>query len=277
MNFLNFYQHLPAYINPVAFRVGSFMVAWYSLMYLLAFATVYLLLSYRIKKKEGNFNQEQITDFLIYAILGLLVGARLGYVFFYNPLYFWHSPLAIISPFDSGGNYTGIYGMSYFGGVAGIILAALLFVKKYRVDFWQLADFVVPAIPAGYFFGRLGNFLNGELFGRVNDKPWGMYFSDGLLRHPSQLYEAFFEGLILFTILWVHRNNQKFFGQFLPIYLFGYGFFRFFIEFFREPDPQLGLFFGGLTLNQVFSLLVMLAAVVVLFSIRRKDAKITDR
>jgi len=277
MDFLGFYQHLPSDINPVAIRIGSFSVAWYSLMYLAAFATVYLLLSYRIKKKEGNFIQAEITDFLLYAILGLRVGARLGYVFFYNPLYFLHSPAAIIWPYDASGAYTGIHGMSYFGGVIGIVSAALIFVKKYRANFWQLADFVVPAIPAGYFFGRLGNFLNGELFGRVTDKPWGMYFSDGLLRHPSQLYEAYFEGLVLFVILWAHRNNPKFAGQILPIYLFDYGLFRFGIEFFRAPDPQLGLFFGALTLNQIFSLLAMVLAVAIGFSIRRKDAKIIDR
>jgi phosphatidylglycerol:prolipoprotein diacylglycerol transferase len=276
MDLINSYQRLPSHIDPVAFRVGAFAVTWYSLAYLAAFTVVYLLLIYRIKKKEGDFSREEISDFLLYAIIGLLIGARFGYVLFYDPLYFWHSPISVIWPFDASGNYTGIRGMSYFGGLTGIVLASLIFVRKYKTNFWKLADFVVPAIPAGYFFGRLGNFLNGELYGRVTTKPWGMYFSDGLLRHPSQLYEAFFEGLVLFAILWVNRGNRKFSGQLLPLYLFGYGFYRFFIEFFREPDPQLGLFFGLLTLNQLFSILAMSVAATAFFYFGRKGAKIVN-
>lgn len=279
-NFLSVYQHLPLYINPIAFRIGIFSIHWYSLMYLAAFLTVYLLLMYRIKKKEGEYDKSFIFDFLVYAIIGLLIGARLGYVLFYNLSYYFSHPLEIILPIRATG--FGIYGMSYFGGVIGIILVSLIFAKRKKINFWQLADFVVPAIPVGYFFGRIGNFLNGELYGRITQKPWGMYFPldpTGLLRHPSQLYEAFFEGLVIFAILWSFRNlktsdvqiDRRFKdircpnGSLLLLYLFLYGLSRFFIEFFREPDPQIGLAFGFLTLGQILSSLLMVVAIAIYF------------
>lgn len=266
----NVYQHLPSIINPVAFKIGGFEIRWYALMYLLAFAVVYLLLIYRLKKKEANYRPDFVPDLLLAAILGMLSGGRLGFVFFYDPVFFWHNPLAIISPWNASGSYVGIFGMSYYGGVIGIILAGIIFCKKYRINFWQLADFVVPAIPAGYFFGRLGNFLNGELFGRATDRSWGMYFADGILRHPSQLYEAFFEGLVLFIFVWLMRNKVKFPGQLLAFYLFGYGFLRFFIEFFREPDPQVGLFLNFLTLGQIFSAITMASMLALYFRNKQK-------
>jgi phosphatidylglycerol:prolipoprotein diacylglycerol transferase len=134
-----------------------------------------------------------------------------------------------------------------------------------EISFLDLADFVIPAIPAGYFFGRIGNFLNGELFGRITQKSWGMYFpGETMLRHPSQLYEAFFEGIILFLILWIFRNNKKLTGQFLPLYLLGYAFFRFWLEFWREPDAQIGLVLNFFTLGQTFSL-IMAGLALILF------------
>jgi len=278
---LSFYQHLPENISPIAVSVGFFSVYWYSVAYLVGFAVVYRLLRYRILQGEDkslnpNFNPPAggqisnkiqnpkyqmlglIFDWMSYSILGLLVGGRLGYVLFYNFGYYLQNPVAIISPYDfSVGIWTGILGMSYFGGVMGIIVASYIFTKKNKIDFWSWADWVVPAIPAGYFFGRIGNFWNGELFGRITEKPWGMYFPADfglVLRHPSQLYEAFFEGLVLFVILWRRRNKIKFPGQLLVTYLFCYGFFRFGIEFFREPDNGAALFLGFLTLGQIFSL-----------------------
>lgn len=295
---LNFYQHLPEHINPIVFSVGSFSVRWYSIMYLVAFATVYFLLSYRIRKKENLFeiNKNQLANLLIYLIIGLLVGARLGYILFYDFSYFLRNPLEIFLPFHITGcwllvtsyKYVGLSGMSYFGGLAGVVVAGYIFSKKQKLSFWKLADFIIPAIPAGYFFGRVGNFLNDELYGRATDVPWGMYFSaDPLrLRHPSQLYEAFFEGLVLFLILWLLRNKSKFSGQLLCLYFFGYGFFRFFIEFFREPDPlrlgslseaspQIGLIAGFLTLGQIFSLALIIFSVFLWYNVRRTNRPIT--
>jgi len=295
------YQNLPFLIDPVVFSIGFFSVRWYSLTYLGGFAVVYLLLRYRVKKGEAgkirnsksetnpnfqdtnskpaiskkilnskfevrNLYDEKILDFMLYAVVGLLVGARFGYVFFYNFDYFTRYPWEIMLPFKTGGTefqFTGIAGMSYHGGLIGIIAATWLFARKNRINFWHWIDFAVPAIPAGYFFGRLGNFLNGELYGRVTGSIWGMYFpldALGKLRHPSQIYEAFFEGFVLFAVLWFLRNRKMIPASNFIIYIFGYGFFRFFIEFFREPDPQIGLIFNFLTLGQIFSLAMMAIA-----------------
>lgn len=269
----NFYQNLPLHINPVALKIGFFSLTWYSLMYLAAFLIIYLLLKWRLKNDFVNFPNflnlsRNIETLLVYIILGIVIGARLGYVFFYNWHYFFQNPWQIISPFDAVGNFVGIYGLSYHGGLVGAILAGWFFIRKYKIDFWQLTDFIIPAIPAGYFFGRIGNFLNGELYGRITEKSWSMYFRDEssliMLRHPSQLYEAFFEGLVLFIILWLLRNNQKLSGKFFPLYLLGYGFFRFFIEFWRQPDIQIGLIASFLTIGQIFSLVMIGAAILIL-------------
>lgn len=277
MSFINLYQSLPMHLNPIAFRIGFFPIGWYSLMYVAGFLTVYFLLKWRLKndQKIFNFSIYDLENFIFFSILGVILGGRIGYVLFYAPGYFLLHPLEIISPIDSMGNFIGIYGMSYHGGAIGLIFASILFAKKYKINFWKLADFVVPAIPAGYFFGRIGNFLNGELYGRLTSSSWGMYFYNPNfisweLRIPSQLLEALFEGLILFGVLWILRNKRYLHGIFLELYLIGYGFFRFFIEFVREPDWQIGFvgkIFGlQITLGQVYSLgMVIIALVFFLF------------
>ena len=268
-NWLQFYQELPLRINPLAFHIGFVQISWYALMYLVGFAVVYYLLVWRIKKKEGDWSKETIQEFLIYAFLGVVIGGRLGYVIFYNLPFYLNNPLAIISPFNQGA-WTGIYGMSYHGGLMGVLIATVFFCRKNKFNFLSLADFIVPAVPAGYFFGRLGNFWNGELFGRITVKSWGMYFpGETLLRHPSQLYEAFFEGLILFLILWALRNGIKYKNKLLHVpcfmlYVLGYSVFRFGLEFFRQPDEQIGLIGGFLTLGQIFSLVLILLAILTL-------------
>jgi phosphatidylglycerol---prolipoprotein diacylglyceryl transferase len=273
------YQHLPYYLNPVAVSFGSFRVDWYSLMYLAGFLTVYCLLKYRIKKeKPSQFPEDLILDLLIWIFIGLIVGGRLGYVFFYDFSFFWHNPLAIISPFDPMTHeFIGLYGMSYHGGLIGVIIAATLFSQKRKVDFWQLADFVVPAVPAGYFFGRIGNFINGELYGRITGRAWGMYFpSDfsGLLRHPSQIYEAILEGLVLFAILWNFKNHGRFRGKMLGLYAVGYATFRIIVEFFREPDIQIGYIWGYLTLGQILSFFMLVFGLILIFRGQRSKKMI---
>lgn len=288
--FINFYQHLPEHINPIVFSFGFFSLRWYSLMYLAGFAAVYFLLEYRIKKGEykilkfSNNNQlanlqlkNLIFDVVLYCFMGLLIGARLGYVIFYNPEYYLENPLAVISPINNAGDMVGISGMSYFGGFVGVIIAGCVFAKKRGISFLKLADFVAPAVPAGYFFGRVGNFLNGELYGRITEEPWGMYFSDGVLRHPSQLYEAFFEGIILFALLWPLRNglrykNKLFYGSCFILYALGYAFFRFVVEFFREPDQQIDLIWGLLTLGQAFSIILAFMAGIIFIIQKKKNA-----
>ena len=284
-NFINFYQHLPQYISPAVFSIGRFSIGWYALSYLLGFITVYFLLKYRIKKGEAakikNFplNNDSILNFLIYIFIGLLIGARLGYAIFYNLPYYLQNPLAIISPFDPvSGEFIGIFGMSYHGGLVGIIIASLIFVKKYKLNFWQLANFAIPAIPAGYFFGRIGNFFNGELYGKITDKIWGMYFSSqnfapAQLRHPSQIYEAVLEGLLIFLILWPLRNNPKFKNKLLGLYLVFYSIARIIAEFFRQPDEHIGYITGFLTLGQILSSFMLIFGLILIFMVNYKQSE----
>ncbi|MFA5961229.1 MAG: prolipoprotein diacylglyceryl transferase [Parcubacteria group bacterium] len=292
-NFLDFYQHIPEKINPEIMHFGFFSVGWYALMYAVALLVVWLLLKKRLqlfedkkifsKLEEGRNisaknklqkKQEVLLDFLLFCFFGVIIGGRLGYVFFYNfPFYSAH-PLAIISPFDlDTGKLIGIYGMSYHGGLLGVLIAAWIFIKKYKINFWALADFIIPVIPAGYFFGRIGNFLNGELYGRVTVSRFGMYFPadpTGVLRYPSQLYEAFLEGFLLFIFFWFWRNYKSFSGKFLALYLIGYAGARFAGEFFREPDPQIGFIFGNFTLGQIFSLAMFFGGLILLFLKKNK-------
>lgn len=270
-DFSNLYHNLPIRIDPTL-TVGFFSIRWYSIMYLVAFAVVYGLLVFRLGKKEWNLEKEKIIDLMIFLIFGLLVGGRLGFILFYNPEYYFKNPLAMISPFGVEGDFVGISGMSYHGGLVGVILAGIFFARKNKINFLELADFVVPAVSAGYFFGRIGNFLNGELYGKVTQSSLGMSFGNGPFRHPSQLYEAFFEGFVLFAILWGLRKKSKFPGLLLLIYILGYATFRFFVEFYREPDRQIDFWGNYFSLGQIFSVLMVLFSVIAFFVLKRKSA-----
>lgn len=261
-------------------------------MYVVGFLVVWLLLDWRIRKGEQSMSniqypmpnakearskereaknnikytkyqtQETLLDFLLFAFFGGLLGGRIGYVIFYNPAYFLTHPMRIVSPFNlMDGGFEGLYGMSYHGALVGGIAGAWIFSKIRRINFLEYADFVVPALPLGYFFGRIGNFLNGELFGRVTSSKFGMYFasSPNVLRYPSQLFEAFVEGLLLFAVLWKVRNQKKINpGFFLFFYIAGYCAARFFCEFFRSPDDQIGFLFWGLTMGQIISIIFII-------------------
>ncbi|UCD33192.1 MAG: prolipoprotein diacylglyceryl transferase, partial [Desulfobacterales bacterium] len=188
--------------------------------------------------------------------IGLIIGARLGYVLFYNPSYYILHPLEIFLPFTftNGVTFTGISGMSFHGGLLGVIISAVVFAKMNRLSFWEMADLFVPAIPLGYTFGRIGNFINGELYGRVTTSLIGMYFPQApgtATRHPSQLYEAFFEGIFLFAVLWPMRKMPLPNGTMLGFYLIGYGTVRFFIEYFRQPDVHLGFVWLSFSMGQI--------------------------
>lgn len=256
---LDFYQKLPSIINPIAFSIGSFSVYWYSLMYLMGFVTILALLYWRVRKKETNILWIDIFDFLLGSFLAVIIGGRIGYILFYNLNYFLTNPIKIVWPFNEAGEFIGIYGMSYHGGAIGFLAMAYFFCKKRKITFLKLTDFVLPAVPAGYFFGRVGNFLNGELYGRVTNAGWGMNFGDGFLRQPSQLYEAFFEGIVLFLIIWTVRNKlSRRLGLVSGIYVLGYGTIRFLLEFFREPDKHLGFYFGYFTMGQILSVIMII-------------------
>jgi phosphatidylglycerol:prolipoprotein diacylglycerol transferase len=264
-----FWANIPEHINPVAFAIGPIRVHWYGLMYAAAFFVGYSLVLYRIKRESFSYKKEAILDFMILSMICLLVGGRLGYVLFYNLPYFLANPISIISPIDfsSGIHYTGITGMSFHGALIGVFLSFVFYCRKNKINLWRYMDLFAPTIPLGYTLGRIGNFLNGELYGRATTVPWGMYFPlDEMhqLRHPSQLYEAFFEGIILFIILWNLRKVKVFDGFVSVMYLIGYGTIRFFIEFVREPDAQLGFVLGSLTMGQILCLLMVIIGITIL-------------
>ncbi|MCG6908512.1 MAG: prolipoprotein diacylglyceryl transferase [Deltaproteobacteria bacterium] len=254
---VTWWQHLPGSLSPVLLDLGPLKLRYYGLMYVVAFAVVYALVLFRIKTEEKIvISKNQAADLMTAMILGLIIGARLGYVLFYNLSYYLNHPLEIVLPFDfsNGFRFVGIAGMSYHGGLIGVIAAALIYCRRNKVDFWKAADLFVPAVPLGYTFGRLGNFINGELYGRITSYGIGMYFPQApgkSLRHPTQLYEAFFEGIFLFCILWLTRKMPKPAGASIAIYIMGYGIVRFFIEFYREPDAQIGFVFLSFTMGQL--------------------------
>jgi phosphatidylglycerol:prolipoprotein diacylglycerol transferase len=275
--FWDWWQHLPANLDPVIFQIGSFKLQYYGLMYIVAFATTYILVLYRIKREERfDITKDQVKDLTTYLILGLIVGARLGYVIFYNPSYYLKHPLEIILPFSfsNGVTFTGISGMSYHGGLIGVLIAGTLYVRKNNINPWDVIDLYFPVVPLGYTFGRLGNFINGELYGRVTAAPIGMYFPQAetkALRHPSQLYEAFFEGIFLFIVLWSIRKMKLPQGTMLALYLLGYGLVRFIIEYFREPDAHLGFVFLSFSMGQVLCSLMILGGVGLYLYLWRKE------
>ena len=273
--FWNWWQQLPSHISPVLFQMGPVKIQYYGLMYIVAFTITYTLVTFRLKKGEGPaMSAEQLQSLFTAMIVGLLVGARMGYVLFYNFSYYLRHPLEVILPFNfsHGMTYTGIAGMSFHGGGIGITIAVWLYTRKTKFSFLQVADLIAPMIPLGYTFGRIGNFINGELYGRITSRPWGMYFPlapTHALRHPSQLYEAFFEGIFLFGVLWVVRNRARVPGTMLALYLVGYGLIRFCIEFFRQPDPQLGFVLAGLSMGQILCTIMVLVGMGALMYPRR--------
>lgn len=260
------WQNLPSHINPYIASFGPVRLHWYGLMYVVAFTVGYLLVAWRVRKGEVGITIATLQDFMTWAVLGVVVGGRLGYAIFYAPLYFLKHPLQLVLPF-SDGRFTGIAGMSFHGGLIGIIIATLWFVRKKKLSLWKFADAFVPATALAFMFGRIGNFLNGELWGRETDVPWAMRFpraGDALLRHPSQLYEALGEGLLLFLILWPLRNRKSLESHFLALYLIGYGLIRFLIEYVREPDRHLGNVLGPFTMGQTLSAVTLIGGILLL-------------
>ncbi|MGD8889943.1 MAG: prolipoprotein diacylglyceryl transferase [Desulfobacterales bacterium] len=275
-DFWSWWQHLPNNISPVILEIGWFKLQYYGLMYIVAFAVTYFLVLYRVKHEDRfEITKDQVKDVTTLLIIGLIIGARLGYVLFYNLSYYLTHPLEIILPFSfsNGFQFTGISGMSYHGGLVGVIIAGWLYVRKAKIDFWKGVDLFMPVIPLGYTFGRLGNFINGELYGRITTASIGMYFPlapTKELRHPSQLYEAFFEGIFLFAVLWSIRKINLPKGAMLAIYLIGYGLVRFIIEYFREPDAHLGFVLHSFSMGQILCSLMIISGGILYFYLFRK-------
>ncbi len=253
-------------ISPVLFELGPLQVRWYGLMYVLGFFATYFLVQRQIRRFRLDHLAPHFENLNIVLLLCLVAGGRLGYVFFYNFSYYIQHPLEIPATWQGG--------MSFHGALIGLLAGGFFFCRRNRLDFFETADLYIATVPVGLFLGRLGNFINGELFGRVSDVPWAMVFPDGgpLPRHPSQLYEALLEGFFLFAILWTlkevkHRRGWAH-GTLLAAFLVFYGLFRSFVELFREPDAHLGFLLGSLTMGQLLSF-AMIGAGLLLGVLRR--------
>ncbi len=270
-------------INPVAVKIGPLAVHWYGLMYLVGIAAGWFLLVRRTRKPEVGWTPSQVADVCFYAAIGVVLGGRIGYVLFYNLPYYMAHPVRIVYVWDGG--------MSFHGGLIGVLIACGIYGWRYRRRLFDIMDFIAPVVPIGLFCGRIGNFINGELWGKVAHLPWSMRLpcSDArFIRYctahpgvgyspphqPSQLYEALLEGVALFVILWWFSAKQRPRMAVAGLFSLGYGVFRFSVEFIRLPDPQLGyLAFGWLTMGQVLSLPMILAGIVLIWlAYRRREA-----
>jgi phosphatidylglycerol:prolipoprotein diacylglycerol transferase len=253
---MNAWNNIYASFDPVAFHIFSFPVHWYGMMYVLALVSALYIASYIIKKDSIDFKKDELDIYFIYVEIGVILGARLGYLLFYDShiMYYLTNPLQIFNPFDAEGNFIGIRGMSFHGAVIGFVLSSYIYCKKYKISFGMVADLAAISIPLAYVFGRIGNFLNQELIGRETDVSWGILV-DGVLRHPSQLYEAFLEGIVVFMIVYIYRKYKRFSGELILVYGFSYGLLRSIAEIWRAPDAHIGyVCCDFITLGQSISL-----------------------
>lgn len=251
-------------IDPVFFRIGPLAFRWYGLMYIFGFAASYFIISAEARRRNQAMTRDDVADMIFTVALGIVLGGRLGYVLFYNLSSYLEQPLKIFAVWEGG--------MSFHGGMAGTVIAGWWYVHKKKIPFFRMADIVAMSGPVGLFFGRIGNFINGELYGRATDVPWGMVFPGGgpSPRHPSQLYEALLEGPILLLVLWLTSRKNLPDGAVFWTFIAGYGLFRSFVEFFREPDAQLGLFLGSVSMGQLLSLpMFVLGAAMIVVTFRR--------
>ncbi len=254
-------------IDPVAIHLGPLKVHWYGLMYVLGFLALWFFAARRARRPDSGWTAEQVGDLVFYGALGVILGGRFGYMLFYNLGHYLSHPLDALKVWQGG--------MSFHGGLIGVLLAMGYFARKNGKRFFEVTDFVALWTPIGLALGRIGNFINHELWGKVTDAPWGMVFRDGgpLPRHPSQLYQAALEGVALFVILWLFARKPRPTASVSGLFLIGYGAFRFLVEFVREPDPQLGyLAFGWVTMGQVLSVPMVLAGVGLMMWAYRKVA-----
>lgn len=252
---MEFWNHIYEHFNPVAFSLGPIPVHWYGLMYVLALVSALFIAKWIVKKDNIAITKTQLDDYFIYAEIGVILGARLGYVLFYDihTAYYLTHPWQIFNPFIDG-QFVGIRGMSFHGAIIGFLIGSYLFFRRNGIPFGRLMDLVSVSVPLGYVFGRIGNFLNQELVGRATDVPWGIYVYD-TLRHPSQLYEAFVEGIVVFAIIYAYRKRKAFEGELILLYGVTYGIGRSCVEFYRDPDAQIGYIIGNwMTLGMALSL-----------------------
>lgn len=255
---IGWWQHLPEHIDPIIFSFGVISVRWYAFCFALGIGAMWIRFSLDRKRFFQHISGKNLEDIFFFVLIGALIGARLGYVFWYNLSYFIEYPVQIFLPLDPvTGRFIGIAGLSFHGALVGGAVMMFWCAKTRRESFLVWADRFARIVPLGILFGRLGNFLNGELWGRGTDMVWGMFFPQAgamVLRHPSQLYEAFGEGVLLYGILsWIGRKKRRL-GFLTACFFFGYGTIRFILEYWREPDAQIGLIVGMFSLGQIFSL-----------------------
>ena len=252
-------------LDPIALQIGPLKLHWYGLMYFFAFLSFIYLGKKQLKKIWwSDINEKILDDTFFYGALGVIIGGRLGYVVFYQPNYYL-SNLDQIFAFWQGG-------MSFHGGFLGVLISLIFVTRKYNISWLRLTDFIAPLIPLGLGFGRLGNFINQELWGRPTDLAWGMVFpiTDKIARHPSQLYQALFEGLFLFLILYLYSNKKRATGSISALFLIFYGLFRFLVEFTREPDSFLGLFYLNLSMGQWLTIPMIVIGIGMFFVTKNK-------
>jgi len=247
-------------INPDLITIGPLRIRWYGVMYVLGFVASYFLIQRQERSRQIGLVGPVVQDLIFYLAVGLIIGGRLGYIIFYefnNYGAYLSNPLEIVATWHGG--------MSFHGGFVGVVLAAMIFCRLRKLPFAAVADSIVVTTPIGLGLGRVGNFINGELLGLPTNLPWAMVFPAGgpVPRHPTQLYEAFYEGLVLFVLLWILRKRGFPDGMMVVFFLVAYGLGRFLIEFLKEPDPQVGYIFGYFTMGQILCGFMLLAAVLI--------------
>jgi phosphatidylglycerol:prolipoprotein diacylglycerol transferase len=260
------------HINPIAFHIGPLPVHWYGLMYILGFFCAWGLCELRAKRPNSGWKKDEVSDLIFFGALGVVLGGRTGYELFYNFPDFITHPWVIFKVWDGG--------MSFHGGLMGVLLTLWLYGRKIHKSLFELTDFVAPVVPLGLAAGRIGNFINGELWGRVTTVPWGMVFPTGgpLPRHPSQIYEFLMEGVLLFLILWIYSSKPRPCMAVSGLFALLYGLFRIIGECFRQPDPQLGFIaFGWLTMGQLLSVPLVIIGISLLVLAYRKKRTISPQ
>lgn len=254
-------------ISPIMFAIGPLAIRWYSMAYLVGIVAGWWLINRNVRKYELGLTKQNVEDLIFYLTLGIIVGGRLGYAIFYGGKEMWLEPWHILELWKGG--------MSFHGGVSGVIIATWIYARKINYGFLGLTDLIVLYCPIGIFLGRLANFANDELWGRVSEVPWVIKFPSGgyLPRHPSQLYEAFFEGLLMFVVLnflWRYKTVRERSGIVSSLFIILYGLFRIVMEQYREPDAQLGFFFGHITMGQMLSVPLVVTGLIVIYLKCRK-------
>lgn len=271
---MEFWQNIYSNFNVVAFEIFGLKVHWYGIMYVIALISALFLAKFFVKKFKMDISKDMLDNYFIWVEIGVILGARLGYILIYdvNTMYYITHPWQIFNPYMNG-EFVGIRGMSYHGAIVGFLVATYLFCKKNKQNLWKFLDLVALSVPLAYVFGRVGNFLNQELFGRITSVPWGIYVN-GVLRHPSQLYEAFLEGVVVFFVVYCIKFKQSFQGELILVYASAYSLARFICEFYREPDFGIGLVLWGMSMGQILSLFMFVISLLCYINFKFKKINI---